>query len=414
MEMGRVNEYLIQRSNEMLEKYVSPNVIPRGLVGSADYNLTLVNKMESTNVKRDLKIENAYGMGKVSVGWHRDSGLKDFSSIAVYQTLQGAKSTKNRDEWRVALRAMDGGVGGPLTSVPALVVPLPSGSLYYMLDEFNHNHEHAVIAGSDGLRYSSTHRAAREGQGTWQYIRDKVDHFFISASKFDFNKGNVIDSKGENNVSAKKLREKFVSIVRAQQLLLNEVEFEWLRQWFVQGQRHSSLHYYWHRPIGKLCGWYQDLEKLSVSVLNLLMRQSSSKSEDKRVSEDLYDVFIECLTERSKLREAWKTRYNDPVFEEIPTDERPMTCPCLDRNEVFDFEAFSKLGRMPEQLDDLIAKIRDWRSLYVEMNTASKQNVKSQAGQSNQKKQKKTRPGSLTRKEQKRVASNWEKLKKHM
>jgi alpha-ketoglutarate-dependent dioxygenase FTO len=223
----------------MLEKYVSPIVVPGGLVGSADYNLTLVNKMESTNIRRDLKKENAYGMGKVSVGWHRDSGLKDFSSIAVYQTLQGATSTKTRDEWGVALRAMDGGAGGPLTSVPALMVPLPSGSLYYMLDEFNHNHEHPVIAGSYGVRYSSTHRVAREGQGTWQYIRDKIDDFFISASKYDFNKGAAIDINDGNNLSAKKLREKFVSIVRAQQLLLNEVEFEWLRQWFVQGQKVS-------------------------------------------------------------------------------------------------------------------------------------------------------------------------------
>lgn len=239
IEMGRVNECLTERSNEMLEKYVSPNVVPGGLVGSADYNLTLVNKMESTSIRRDLKKESVYGMGKVSVGWHRDSGLKDFSSIAVYQTLQGATSTKTRDEWGVALRAMDGGAGGPLTSVPALMLPLPSGSLYYMLDEFNHNHEHAVIAGSSGVRYSSTHRVAREGQGTWQYIRDKIDHFFISASQYDFNKGTAIDANNSSNMPAKQIREKFVSIVRAQQLLLNEVEFEWLRQWFVQGQKVS-------------------------------------------------------------------------------------------------------------------------------------------------------------------------------
>lgn len=235
IEMGRANDYLKERSNDLLQKHVSPNVEPVGLVGSADYNLTLVNKMDSTATKRDLKKENAYGMGKVSVGWHRDSGLKDFSSIAVYQTLQGVNKSKTLDGWGVALRAMDGGAGGPLANVPALCVPLPSGSLYYMLDDFNHNHEHAVIAGSGGVRYSSTHRVAREGQGTWQYIRDKSDQFLVSASNFDFSTGAATN----NNEGAKKKPKDFASIVRSQQMLMNEIEFEWLRQWFVQGTKVS-------------------------------------------------------------------------------------------------------------------------------------------------------------------------------
>ena len=236
--MGRVNEFLRKRSNELLEEHVSSNTVPMGLVGSADYNLTLVNKMDSTATKRDLKKESAYGMGKVSVGWHRDSGLKDFSSIAVYQMLQGTTS-KSCDEWGVALRGMDGGAGGVLASVPALMVPLPSGSLYYMLDDFNHNHEHAVIAGSDGVRYSSTHRVAREGQGTWQYIRDKTDEFIVTASKFDFDAGVANIANEGSKSTAKKRKDKFISVARAQQMLMNEIEFEWLRQWYIQGRRVS-------------------------------------------------------------------------------------------------------------------------------------------------------------------------------
>lgn len=236
IEMGRVNEFLRKRSNELLEEHVSSNTVPMGLVGSADYNLTLVNKMDSTATKRDLKKESAYGMGKVSVGWHRDSGLKDFSSIAVYQMLQGT-TTKSCDEWGVALRAMDGGAGGVLASVPALMVPLPSGSLYYMLDDFNHNHEHAVIAGSDGVRYSSTHRVAREGQGTWQYIRDKTDEFIVTASKFDFDAGVANTANEGSKSTAKKRKDKLISVARAQQMLMNEIEFEWLRQWYIQGRK---------------------------------------------------------------------------------------------------------------------------------------------------------------------------------
>ena len=90
LSMGNANSTLINRSKSMLQEHVAPHVSP---VGSADYNLTLVNKMESTSTKRDLKKEVGYGMGKISVGWHRDSGLKDFSSIAVYQSLKETSSS---------------------------------------------------------------------------------------------------------------------------------------------------------------------------------------------------------------------------------------------------------------------------------------------------------------------------------
>ena len=242
--MGRINTTLAQRSQTMLQKYFSPHVQPVGLVGSSEFNLTLVNKMEPTSTKRDLKKEAAYGMGKISVGWHRDSGLKDFSTIAVYQTVKkgssswGSTSDDNCDGgWGVAVRAMD---GGPLESVPALKVPLPPGSLYYMLDDFNHNHEHAVIAGVEGVRYSSTHRVAREGQGTWQYIRDKMQAFFVSAECFNLKEGAVVGLS--SNISVRKINEKLVSHIRVQQSLLSEIEFEWLRQWYVQGQKVSFRH----------------------------------------------------------------------------------------------------------------------------------------------------------------------------
>jgi alpha-ketoglutarate-dependent dioxygenase FTO len=365
--------------------------------------------MDSFSKKHDLKKESAYGMGKVSVGWHRDSGLKDFSSIAVYQSLQGVAKSATLDGWGVALRAMDGGAGGPLTNVPALCVPLPSGSLYYMLDEFNHNHEHAVVAGSSGVRFSSTHRVARDGQGTWQSIRDKSDQFLVLAKNFDFSTGAIVKKESTSKQSSKKSKD-FASIVRAQQMLMNEIEFEWLRQWFVQGQRHKSLHNYWHTPIEKLCATFCKLEKAAASTLRLL--QSQSTTEDKQISEQLYDVFIECLSERSKLRAAWTERYNDPVFETIPPDERPMKCPCLDRDENNGLDACLKAGQIPESIDKLVEEIREWRSAFVE----SKQNGgdKSKTASAITKKRKKSGAASLTRKEQKRVASNWEMLKRKM
>mmetsp|Transcript_13136 Transcript_13136/g.28393 ORF Transcript_13136/g.28393 Transcript_13136/m.28393 type:complete len:598 (-) Transcript_13136:37-1830(-) len=393
MTMGLSNLRLIERSKSMLQKYVSPHISPPGLVGSADFNLTLVNKMESTSTKRDMKKEVSYGMGKISVGWHRDSGLKDFSSIAVYQTLKQSSVNDNDScSWSVALRAMDGGAGGPLESVPPLMVPLPSGSLYYMLDDFNHNHEHAVIAGSGGVRYSSTHRVAREGQGTWQYIRDKIQIFSSGAADFDLGKGIVT-----TNLSSRKRRDKLVSRVRANEKLMSEIEFEWLRQWFVQGKKHALLHPYWSRPISILCDSFSELERESTKIINLL-ETSWNGLRETDVTEDLFDVLIESLSERSKLRFYWKERYRDPIFGGISLDERPFSCPCL--------------GREEEDLDLLVSKLRQWRSEFVAFNVSEESlDTGREPGAKKRKKSKKSKSGSMTKKESKRTASNWEQLK---
>ena len=396
--MGRLNLDLINRSKSMLERHVASNVQPVGLVGSAQFNLTLVNKMEPA---KELKRETEYGMGKISVGWHRDSGLKDFSSIAVYQSLKKVNPTKNTDSsWGVALRAMDGGAGGPLPNVPPLLIPLPSGSLYYMLDDFNHNHEHAVIAGSGGsTRYSSTHRVAREGQGTWQYIRDKVKKL-TSTTEMLVESQNAAMSL--TTMTLKKLRERLVSQIRALQNLMDEVEFEWLRQWFVQGRKHAALHRYWHVPIQVLCDSFCELEHATTQVLELLSDCGSKKL---IVTEDLYDTLIEAFSARVKLRTFWRDKYRDPIFENIPDDERPFPCPCLDRVKY-------EKGQVPEDLGVLITNLRQWRSTFVSVEQAEDY----ETGQSLQglKKSKRSQPGSLTKKESKQKASNWERLRAHM
>ena len=408
LSMGNANSTLINRSKSMLQEHVAPHVSP---VGSADYNLTLVNKMESTSTKRDLKKEVGYGMGKISVGWHRDSGLKDFSSIAVYQSLKETSSSNKNESWGVALRAMNGGAGGALEDVPPLMIPLPSGSLYYMLDDFNHAHEHAVIAGSDGIRYSSTHRVAREGAGTWQYIRDKIQSFSSTRSDFDMDLGVVKDSAATSNLSLRKKREKLVSHLRAQQNLITEIEFEWLRQWFVQGKKHALAHPYWHQPIRILCSSYCELEEAASKMINLLKKMSNDGMGESHVTEDLFDVLIEALTERCRLRSSWKERYRDPIFANIAEDERPFSCPCLDREKDNIDTRY-----IPENLEGLVSQLRQWRSAFIAASSSDhvEDTGESQIDAKKSKKRKKSKSGSLTKKESKQRASNWEKLKANM
>jgi alpha-ketoglutarate-dependent dioxygenase FTO len=425
LSMGIANSRLVARTANALDVHVSHRVIPRGMVGSAEFNLTLINRMEPDAI--GTKREKDYGMGKVSVGWHRDSGLKDYSSIAVYQTLKGttsnSKSTKSKTKltttrgddtspslsWGVALRAMDGGSGGPLPNVPPLLVPLPSGSVYYMLDDFNHNHEHAVISpsgmagdGATTIRYSSTHRVAREGRGTWQYIRDK--------SRSIVPKNRIL------SCSSRKEREAFVSSIREQQNLMTEIEFEWLRQWFVQGRRHASLHPYWHRPMRLLCDAYCILESVTTEILAFLSQKADSTGQLSGViTEDMFDVLIESFMERSALRSTWTERYRDPIYAAIPEEDRPFLCPCLDRRGRCDDER----GQLPEDLNLLVTQLRQWRSAFVL--SAKNKSGDGQSGDTlgnimpGSKKLKGqgklSEVGSLTKKESKHRASNWERLK---
>ncbi len=133
-----------------------------------------------------LKTEPCFGTEKCTVSWHADSSLEHFSTIAVYHVttpISGAradqssqrkhkksKKEKNSDQpadssspvndanvggWRVSLRVWpdaEGPTAGKtpknlnataLKAVPAVSVPLPNQSTYYLLDDFNHHHQHS-------------------------------------------------------------------------------------------------------------------------------------------------------------------------------------------------------------------------------------------------------------------------------
>ena len=139
-----------------------------------------------------------------------------------------------------------------------------------------------------------------------------------------------------------------------------------------------------------------------------ILQTQATKRKKSNFTEDIYDVMIECLSERSKLRTTWRERYNDPIFETLSMDERPMECPCLDREKIVDLEKNLNAGHMPESLGCLIEKLRNWRAEFV-MNQSSARQPEYDVLES---KTKKRKSGSLTKKEQKRVASNWEMLKK--
>jgi alpha-ketoglutarate-dependent dioxygenase FTO len=333
-----------------------------------------------------------------------------------------------------------------------------------MLDDFNHNHEHAVISPSTTtttikmkkkennnsaattttIRYSSTHRVAREGRGTWQYIRDKargivskVDDDGISQLLLLYSNNNNNNNNNNKTSPSKKVKDAFISRIRAQQHIMTEIEFEWLRQWHVQGQKHASLHPYWHTPILELCSIYCKLERMTCDVLDMLnihddnnTSSGRSSSRGSIVTEDLFDVLIESFTERLALRTTWHERYSDPIYTDIPEDERPFSCDCLDRRMMDDKgddnvrgDIGKKEGILSEDLDMLISKLRRLRLAFVsaeeqKSNNLDDDRIKSEVLGESKKKRKRVKgelpnnaSGSLTKKESKQRASNWERLK---
>lgn len=67
-----------------------------GETGSCDFNLTLINRMECSSTKRDLKPDPLFSMGKCSVSWHADSCLQDFSTIGMIGVYGGRAGERGR------------------------------------------------------------------------------------------------------------------------------------------------------------------------------------------------------------------------------------------------------------------------------------------------------------------------------
>jgi len=49
-----------------------------------------------------------------------------------------------------------------------------------------------------------------------------------------------------------------------------EVEFEWIRQFYIQGQKHYDLHVWWHKPMHELLDLFVTIEKRLVRIVTAL------------------------------------------------------------------------------------------------------------------------------------------------
>jgi alpha-ketoglutarate-dependent dioxygenase FTO len=350
------------------------------------FNICLINRMVyKPQLKPTVALpsqpektpSNSQDQGKTSVSWHADSSLENYSTIAVYQTLESTNQSKEESnkKWWVGLRvahhaegpkASQGRKGSSIESsiiqeTPPIAVSLPSGSAYYMLDDFNHHHQHIVFttgndAATTGVRYSATFRQLRQSH-TVQYWIERSH-----ALRKGFNR------KGMN-------------VWHSEHLVHQELEFEWIRQFYVQGKSHydSLWNHYWKGPMQELLAlWgcfehrvYQTVEllraaaeaKCGVGMENAASRdlqaprlsKGDRKERDRRqkalatvekllsrgntkddsadgnlkakASSQLFHPIASFLEERANMREQWEKREKDHVFRDMSADCRPLNVP---------------------------------------------------------------------------------------
>ena len=284
--------------------------------GLCHYNLTLINYMEPTShTKVGFKEDAEYGMGKVSVSWHADSSLEDNSSIGVYHCLPTQRTC--RWDWKIALRPAPERPNA--TTIAPVTISTSDGDAYFLLGTFNETHQHAVLAGSESNRISSTHRVAVTKQDTYQYILRRVKgakkHLRLQLESIELSQ---MDAR---------------TIVLCQKVL-TEVELDWISQYWLQGEQHDKLHAWWQRPMKTLEAFWISLEELTFRLLKVCIAKPTV------VPRAVLEGFLEELQVRHKQRQLWDERRADKIYQRrISPPFRPVARP------VFNGTSESRLGK---------------------------------------------------------------------
>uniref|UniRef100_A0A9L0R619 Alpha-ketoglutarate-dependent dioxygenase FTO n=1 Tax=Equus caballus TaxID=9796 RepID=A0A9L0R619_HORSE len=253
----------------------------------AAYNVTLLNFMDPQKMPY-LKEEPYFGMGKMAVSWHHDENLVERSAVAVYSYSCEGPEEESEDDPQLEGRDPDiWHVGFKISwdiETPGLAIPLHQGDCYFMLDDLNATHQHCVLAGLPP-RFSSTHRVA-------------------------------------------------------------EVEFEWLRQFWFQGNRYKKCTDWWCQPMTQLEELWKKMEAVTNAVLHEV-RQEGVPVEQRN---EILTAILASLTTRQNLRREWHARCQCRIARTLPVDQKPECRPYWEKDD--------PSMPLPFDLTDIISELR--------------------------------------------------------
>lgn len=409
----------------------------RGSKNNADDNTTtntffdvcLINRMTPNHPR--LKKEALDPNFRTTVSWHADSTLEHYSTIAVYQMILPKKSdsTKHNSgtkvaaanvaaaakDWSVALRVVHHSEGPTSSSfssrpgqtkmadsvvqeTPALAVSLASNTAYYLLDDFNHHHQHTVLTTATAnattnmdkkpnvpvTKISNRRRGPDPSLEGDSSIRYSLTFRLLRGESH--NVASILQ-RGEQTITKQFHQPKSVARIRSQQLLLTELESEWLRQLYIQGAVHqdllfaspnssatctfrwrdaiSRLWYYWSRleertwetivwltqaaqgkcivsqqtqyassmttmhvvAVSKVERKYKDkCRKAAAALHDLMDREKPTTTIGQK--ESIFVALASLLVDRATMRELWSQRALDPAFRNLSVENRPIPWPC--------------------------------------------------------------------------------------
>uniref|UniRef100_A0A3Q2XJN0 Alpha-ketoglutarate-dependent dioxygenase FTO n=1 Tax=Hippocampus comes TaxID=109280 RepID=A0A3Q2XJN0_HIPCM len=313
------------------ESSCSEHSPPRGFTRSAKFNVTLLNYMDPAAMSH-LKEEPYYGMGKMAVGWHHDENLISHSPVAVYsyschddkgkcqhmpskeqrgegRTVQSGEGSSEKASWRIGLKvAWD-------IHTPGLMLPLQSGDCYYMRDNLNSTHQHCILAG-DAARFSSTHRVAECSTGTLTYIQSRCQEALCNL--------HADPETGSHSLTT--LRP---ATMQHCEEIHNEVEFEWLRQYWFQGQRYTRFCSWWSKPMEELEKDWKLMETMTMLFL-AKVEEEEEEEEEGQVGEsrrDMAETLLSALIDRHQQRQTWRDRCHSSLAQTLPPEEAPVDRP---------------------------------------------------------------------------------------
>nr|ADI99914.1 fat mass and obesity-associated protein variant 6 [Sus scrofa] len=316
----KLNDYLQIETIQALEE----------LAAKEKANIDTVPKMPY------LKEEPYFGMGKMAVSWHHDENLVDRSAVAVYNYSCEGPEEESEDDPQLEGRDPDvWHVGFKISwdiETPGLAIPLHQGDCYFMLDDLNATHQHCVLAGLPP-RFSSTHRVAECSTGTLDYILQRCQLALQ----------NVRDEADSGEVSLKSLEP---AVLKQGEEIHNEVEFEWLRQFWFQGNRYKKCTDWWCQPMTQLEELWKKMEGANHAVLREVRREGAPVEQ----SSDILTAILAVLTTRQNLRREWHARCQSRIARTLPVDQKPECRPYWEKDD--------PSMPLPFDLTDTVAELR--------------------------------------------------------
>nr|KAF6409869.1 FTO alpha-ketoglutarate dependent dioxygenase [Rousettus aegyptiacus] len=304
------------------------------------YNVTLLNFMDPQKMPY-LKEEPYFGMGKMAVSWHHDENLVERSAVAVYSHSFADPEEESEDDPQLEGRDPDiWHVGFKISwdiETPGLAIPLHQGDCYFMLDDLNATHQHCVLAGLPP-RFSSTHRVAECSTGTLDYILQRC-HAALQ---------NILHEADNGDVSLKSLEP---AVLKQGEEVHNEVEFEWLRQFWFQGNRYKKCTDWWLGPMAQLEELWRKMEFMTNAVLREARREGAPTEQRQEIAA----AVLASLATRQNLRQEWRTRCQSRIAHTLPADQKPECRPHWEKED----------ASMPLPFD-LTDVVSDLRSLLVD------------------------------------------------